>query len=447
MAYGRVKGRKPFERASKIAHTHILSNPEVQEFVSGCVLPEAPEGADLEALQKPLPVATRRIEHVIAVDGGMTEVAVRKEFPSASITFMTFGPLTLSLDHLADLDQSPFIGPEDMARLKNIERHSLSVPTRSILACGMPTFSEGVRASIHRFLAGARSPNLLEALQWLLFREWLPESQRKGWVVPRCPNLACDGHDIPFESGGPTESPCPECGRMVYLSDALRLYERIDDEQGAGGIMAYLLTTLEQLVLVKIIRFLVEARPSTLREILLIKDGPLAFFGNVAPLRKPMRELMQWLGDKDNGSPLICLVGLEKSGAFVEHAALIDAQLKNGHYLLLDSDYIYRYIVPGEAQGGGFGGNTYYGAKVIYKSPQGHTFVATIPTAEFKARPAFEDLYNAAEVLSVTGELRCSMYDNALLPIVLANRLVSLADVPSAEILKRFVKSSVSTID
>jgi hypothetical protein len=38
------------------------------------------------------------------------------------------------------------------------------------------------------------------------------------------------------------------------------------------------------------------------------------------------------------------------------------------------------------------------------------------------------------------------MYDNALIPIVLANKLVSLADAPSSEILKRFVKSSVGGV-
>ena len=35
------------------------------------------------------------------------------------------------------------------------------------------------------------------------------------------------------------------------------------------------------------------------------------------------------------------------------------------------------------------------------------------------------------------------LHDNVLIPVVLANRLVSLADVPSSEILKRFVKISV----
>ena len=442
MGYGQIRGRKPFERASKIAHTHILNNPEVQHFVQSCTLPDGPGKAHLESLQKPLPDSPNRIEHVIAVDGGMTEVSVRKDFPSASITFMIFGPLTLSLKDLGELDATPFLGPEDMARLKNLQRYSLSVPSKAVLGPSAKSFSEGVRTSIHAFLANSKRPELLNALKWLLFRGWLPEKERTPWEIPRCPS-GCGSNGPAFAWDGVDQKQCATCGKFIFLSDALRLYERIDDEQGAGGIMSYLLTTLEQLVVVHVIRTLLELKPSVLREILLIKDGPLAFFGVVAPLRKPMQELMAHLSDADNGKPLLCLVGLEKSGAFVEHAALIEPGLKPDHYLLLDNEYIYKYIQPGDPEGQAFGGNTYYGAKLIYKSPRGDVFVATIPTKHPKAAPKFDDLLNGAEILRVIGRLRCSMYDHALLPIVLANRLVSLADVPSSEILKRFVKSAV----
>jgi hypothetical protein len=444
MAYGQIKGRKPFERASKIAHTEILNNPEVQQFVQSCTLPDAPAKAHLESLQKSLPDSPSRIEHVIAVDGGMTEVSVRKEFPSAAVTFMTFGPLTLSLKDLGDLDQTPFLGPEDMARLKNLQRYSLSVPSKGVLGPGANSFSEGARISIHAFLANPKRPELLDALKWLLFRGWLSENERTPWEIPRCPS-DCGSNGPTFTWDGPDQKHCATCGRLVFVSDALRLYERIDDEQGAGGIMSYLLTTLEQLVIVHVIRTLLELKPSVLREILLIKDGPLAFFGVVAPLRKPMQELMARLSDADNGNPLLCLVGLEKSGAFVEHAALIDPDLRPDHYLLLDNEYIYKYIQPGDPDGQAFGGNTYYGAKLIYKSVRGDVFVATVPTKHPKAAPKFNDLLNGAEILRVIGRLRCSMYDHAVLPIVLANRLVSLADVPSSEILKRFVKSTVGS--
>src|SRR5271168_2522419 len=128
MAYSQFKGRKPFERASKIAHSEILNNADVQAFISSCTLPSEPDTSDLDNLQKPMPSVTSRIEHVIAVDGGMSDAAVRRDFPSASITFMTFGPLLLALKDLDALDSQQFIGPEDMARLKNLSRFSLPIP-------------------------------------------------------------------------------------------------------------------------------------------------------------------------------------------------------------------------------------------------------------------------------------------------------------------------------
>lgn len=442
MGYGQIKGRKPFERASKIAHTEILNNPDVQSFVAGCTLPSAPPGGDLANLQKPLPTAERRIGIVIAVDGGMTEVSVRKEFPSASVTYMTFGPLLMELSALQDIDLQPFIAPEDMAKLKNLKRFTLVLPTKAVRAPGVDTFRVGVRRTIQSFMAD-KQPELLRALQWLLFQEWLPEPQREQWTVPECPHCEAKAEGRLFRSGGPVEQECHSCRQMIYLADAMRLYERIDEEQGASGILAYLITTLEQLVIVHLIRSILELKPAMLREVLLIRDGPLAFFGMVAPLRKPMMSLMAHLSNKDSGQPLICLVGLEKSGSFVDHAALVAPELKANHYLVLDSEYVYKYVQPGDPTGDPFGSNTYYSGKLIYKSARGDVFVATIPMKNYNSAPKIEDMLNAPEILQVIGDLRCAMYDSALLPVVLANRLVSLADVPSKDILQRFTKSSV----
>jgi len=442
MAYGQIKGRKPFERASKIAHTEILNNPDVQSFVSGCTLPSAPPGAQLEALQKPLPASEKRITTVIAVDGGLTEVAVRKEFPSASVAFMTFGPLMLKLSDLKDIDLQPFIAPEDMAKLKSLQRYSLVLPTKAVRAPASASFRAGARQTIQSFMA-EKHPEMLRALQWLLFREWVPGKAKGPWTVPVCPSCGAEAGGRHFESRGPIVNTCESCGADIYFTDSLRLFERIDEEQGAGGILAYLLSTLEQLVIVHVIRSILEMKPAALREVLLIRDGPLAFFGVVAPLRTPMMELMAYLAEKDSGKPLIALVGLEKGGHFVEHAAVVAPELKPNHYLIMDSEYVYKYVQPGDPTGAPFGSNTYYGGKLIFKSARGDVFVATIPTKEYLRAPGIGDLLNAPEILSVIAELRCAMYDSALLPVVLANRLVSLADVPSSEILKRFVREGV----
>ena len=154
---------------------------------------------------------------------------------------------------------------------------------------------------------------------------------------------------------------------------------------------------------------------------------------------------MSYLADKDAGRPLVCLIGLEKSGAFVEHATLVEPKLNPGHYVLFTNEYIYKYILPGDPTGQPYGLNTYYGSKLVYKSLRGDVFVATIPVIDSAVRYSFDNLQNAADVLAAVSDLRCSMYDQAVVPIVLANKLVSLADFPSSEILAKFVRSKVSS--
>ncbi len=297
MAYGSNKGRRPFERASKIGHSEVIHSPLVQELLTSWAVPESPPEPELRDLIEPLPAESGAIKAVIAIDGGSTETQVREEFPSAAVAFITLGPLYLELEDLRALDDMPFIGPEDMARLRKLQRYSLAVPVRLVRPSGAHTFSVGVRQGIQRFLAHGDG-HLLKALAWLLFREWLPLSERPTWKIPSCPNR-CD-HEQPFvfSSGGSVALSCPTCSGPVYLSDTLRLYERIDDDHGAGGILSYLLTTLEQIVLVHLIRAILEMKASLLREVLLIKDGPLAFFGMTAPLQRPMRELMGFLAQQ-----------------------------------------------------------------------------------------------------------------------------------------------------
>jgi len=42
---------------------------------------------------------------------------------------------------------------------------------------------------------------------------------------------------------------CPKCKGAIYLTDIMRLQEGVDNELGAGGIVSYLMTTLEQITI------------------------------------------------------------------------------------------------------------------------------------------------------------------------------------------------------
>jgi hypothetical protein len=286
----------------------------------------------------------------------------------------------------------------------------------------------------------------MKSLEWFLFRRWKPApDDTMEAELARCP-YDCGQAAIAFRYGNPPVRPCPKCNQPVYLTDVFRLHERIDEETGASGVAAYTMTMLEQLVLVHLIRNICNLKESLLRQILFIKDGPLAFFGLVSPLYKPMRELAAFLLGEPRGSggPTLHLVGLEKSGAFVEHAASIQGQVSPGSYLLAGDDYIRKFIIPGSSDATTFGQNTYYGQKVFFRAPTGEMHVATIPPRAYKANPIPSDIPHLDETLHQVAELRCSMYDNALIPVALANKLVSLSDFPSKRILGSFAKGAVA---
>lgn len=443
------RGRKPIERASKIAHTEIIKNADVQAYIKECILPSPPELTSLKAsLCDVLDQPTSEVSAVIAVDGGYTETFVREEYPSACIAFFTFGPLLFQLADLRALDTRRFIAPDDLQKLKNIQRYTLVLPTRGIRHKAQPSLAATIRKAVFDFFQtehGSERDQLMKSLRWFLFRRWkrTPDDAQQVELA-HCPH-GCGQGLLVFTYRDPVQRACPRCERPIYLTDVFRLHERVDEETGGSGIAAYVITMLEQLVIVHLVHNIIELKPALLRQILFIKDGPLAFFGLVAPLYRPMRELVEYLLSEPSGSagPTLRIAGLEKSGAFVEHAMAIQDQMRPGSYLVVGNEYIRKYIIPGGDGSTIYGQNTYYGQKIFFRAESGEMHVATIPALKYVAEPRIQDIPHLDEILGLIGELKCSMYDNALIPVALANKLVSLSDFPSKVILTTFVRKSV----
>ena len=101
-------------------------------------------------------VDTSAVTAVIAVDGGYTETYVREEYPSAVIAFFTFGPLLFEVADLRALDEKRFIAPEDLARLKRIERYTLVLPTKGIRRQDPHSLSATIRRTVYEFFMTLR---------------------------------------------------------------------------------------------------------------------------------------------------------------------------------------------------------------------------------------------------------------------------------------------------
>ena len=113
---------------------------------------------------------------------------------------------------------------------------------------------------------------------------------------------------------------------------------------------------------------------------------------------------------------------------------------------MLDNDYIYKYITPGHTDPSKpYGSTTYYGNKLIFKSRDKRVYVVTLPTSHVLTHPTPADFPNLHATLANIEKLRCDMYDDALFPVALVNKLVSLADHPSAHILKKFAVDAMQS--
>lgn len=437
MAYASRHGRRPAEYASKSAHSHVINDVSVQEFLAQCEMPKcAGDVMFSERMKVPYrPVSDNPIKHIIAIDGGYSEIAVQTEFPSATICFFQMGALIFSVYDLETINEQAFIDPDDMAKLKNIQRLKFTLPVRNVRKKAESTLTASVRRSLYDFFRQKMDDgSLMDTLRWFLFQEYsIPAPQ---WTLASCP--VCSQTRIPLYLERMTRDytfVCTQCGGEILLTDVFRLHEAVDDDLGAGGILGYVTTTVEQLVLVHLIRVILKTKPTLLNQVLFIKDGPLAFFGQTANMHKPMRDLIRYLFEHHN----LYLAGLEKSGPFVEHADEVAKNLEGGSVLLLDNDYIYTYITPGKADPNNpYGRTSYYSNKLIFKTPTGAMHVASLPTLEVLANPTESDFRNLEVILTNIEKLKCDMYDNALIPIALANKLVSLANHPSSRILQKF---------
>ncbi len=445
MPYGKVWGGRPYEAASKASHGHIINDPKVVEYLKKC---DIPKRADQVQLDKHLvipfsPISKNPIQHIIAVDSGFTEVPVQTRFPSSKICFFQFGALTFATEDLAALECHPFIDPEDISRLNQIERLQLILPLRNVQVRTESSLTSSIRRTVYEFfLNKLENQEILETLRWLLYQEY--GAGKPFWKLANCP--ICGHSNVVLEHEKITDEylvPCSECHELLYLTDVFRLHEAIDNELGASGIVGYVTNAFEQIVIAHIIHRILELKPALLNEIFFIRDGPLAFFGQTANMHKPMRELIAHLTMKYD----LFMVGLEKSGPFVEHAKEIFEKLKPSTALILDNEYIYKYILPGRADNDRpYGSTTYYSNKVIFKTTTGSMHVLSVPTVlEGMSNPEVTDIPNLETILTNVELLRCDMYDNALIPVALANKLVSLSAHPSSRVLQKFAKEAIRT--
>ncbi|KQN34292.1 hypothetical protein ASE92_11820 [Pedobacter sp. Leaf41] len=439
-----------FERGSRISHSYIINDEEVKQYLNNCEIPVKEEDVELnDALKYDIIYPEKNtIEFIVAVDGESTTIPVKKSFPSSLITFFQFGSLLIKGSDLDEMEKKPFVSPSDINKLKKIEREKFVLPTKNVALKKDIDFRTTVREAIHEFFKKKHSgtTSILETLYWFIFEQYNPSSTKSNYKLSQCPhcgtnNIVLEKDKIEFKNYSWT---CThdKCNKEIFITDVFRLFEKVDNDAGASGIITYLESVTGSFFIIHTIKSLMEIEDGLVDRFLLVKDGPLSFGGETANMHKPMQVLLTYL----NKNNKINLIGVETSGAFVDHARQIKDKLNPGQVFLLNNEHIYTYIQVGNHKEQQYGSTSYYSGKFIYKAFDGRVYVLTIPVENHNTyynQPELADLKNIQEILMNIDKLRCDIYENALIPVAIANKLISLTNHPSYNILERFAKKTM----
>lgn len=210
------------------------------------------------------------------------------------------------------------------------------------------------------------------------------------------------------------------------------------EEAAPDSIASAYMLIHETLLLFTGVRYFWEHKRELLAECLFIKDGPLAIRAQYSKLVAPIRRFLQ--AAQERGVE-VCIIGQEKSGAFVDHLALIGPSAPEGTVFLPGHNYIREQIQHRPIAGMPYGKDTNYGVKAFVKINDRHAMVLNIPTGKYKSDPGIGDLIGSGRIFATLPSLLSSQYEGGLFPVELAHNVASLSTYPSAKILAMFAEA------
>ncbi len=438
MAYS---GRKrPPEKASKIAHSKIINNDLIQNCLNQCDFLEKREKIALEDYNiiNLTEIKDSPIKKIFSIDGSYTNIFINEDFPSSQLVFFQYAADYIEMSTIEELKDMRFISPEFMSSIDKNDCHSFVIPTKNISRLGFNSLKDSIRSFIFDHFCNEKLGNntLIETLEWFIFELYNSQKSSEFYELGSCPNCF-EKNILSHDEMEKYTFKCKHCSEKIYLTDVFRLNELMEGND-SNGVITLLLSLLEQFLLIHYFKFILENSPFNFKETLFIKDGPLAFFGQTANMYKLMKKLIEFIAREHD----LFLVGIEKSGPFETFAHEFSDKMPSNSLLLLNHEFIYKYIRFGEIPSNYYGSNTLYGDKVIFKSSKNKIYVLSVPVfvENNVLDPKIENFINMDIISSTLDNLQSDRYDNAFVPIVMVNKKVSLSNMPSNSILQKFAR-------
>ena len=402
----------------------LTTSDSVRDF-EGVIRYGGPE----EAAEPPAAVAPPRgqdtISRIIVIDGSTVASPVRIGYPGAEAALLNLAAVVINLQALRDIPPGSIPRPSTMRDIEDCRTLDAVLPGRNVVREDVAddTPERFFRFSVHPTLSGRRVDDKHETL--IETMRAITPSRRFPCPMDDCSNT------IPALEGV-SECAC-EKREQAFETDSLRLHERFEDFGSSAQAYTATRQVVEHLAMVNIMRFF-ERRGlwNAFRTTAFVMDGPLAIFGMPAWLKLHVQKEVARLHVQavEHGGPGVLLIGVEKSGMFLEHLKALDqsdhegprARLEPGLALAPDRSYTHRHIALRPQEAKPHGVETDYGRRVLYKNQRGQHSVMMTPivNAQGENRDCAEtSAYpRLGEALDVMDEFSTYLYEDGFAPLV-----------------------------
>jgi len=124
-----------------------------------------------------------------------------------------------------------------IAKLKEIQRLELVLPTKNIVLKDEKCLIDSVRKTIYEFFKNKpEDDKFIETLKWFIFEEYTGSGITE-YQLANCP--VCSLPEINLFKKQMTKDytfQCNHCNNVIYLTDIFRLHEAVDNELGGQSL-------------------------------------------------------------------------------------------------------------------------------------------------------------------------------------------------------------------
>lgn len=458
-----------YNSTDKTTHFEIVNNPDVQLFLNDCKYfnePTGEEAIEVASLFSKISIQEEALpNNIIAIDGSSYESSINDNLPFTRVGYVKIGNILIRRDGFNSLGKEKFIDPFKVAKVEQQNSSTIfAFPGSNMQYKGQATTRDGFRLALDNYMHMYRSneSDYKTSLRSTLFELAKYRAKTKSSldnqsiILHACPS--CKAENIPVFNVEEQQL-CPKCGKAIYPSDCLRIWENVEDGTSNQSALTRFTNVIEHIFVVHFIRDIINRSPNafveTLSNIAFFVDGPLAIYGNPAWVHSAIMKYLYEINEImiENGKKPILIIGNVRSNEVVNYFKFIDSEIIPETILCLSDEIRNKYVdynkIPSAST---FGSETYYGQDFIYKSKSGKLFMFDLPypykdktnmQTFIKDKSTFENYINLNKAILLMEEFKCDLYNNTVIPVALARKHTVINLKPGCKILDLLTRNNL----